>query len=99
MNGYECLIWPYAKTNKGYGVGYGRTKINGRKQIVSRIICEAVRGAPPTPRHEAAHSCGNGHLGCCTKRHLFWKTPEENWEDRRRHGRHRTIFGRKEIAI
>lgn len=97
--GTECLFWPYNRTNKGHGPGYGRTKINGRKWIVSRFICEALNGAPPTPRHEAAHNCGNGHLGCINPNHLSWKTPEQNWEDRRLHGRHHTIFGRKEIQI
>ena len=86
-SGDDCLIWPYAKTNKGYGDGYGRTKIDGRKVIVSRFICEKVNGVPPTQRHQAAHSCGNGHLGCVTPKHLSWKTPEQNWDDRRLHGR------------
>lgn len=79
--GNECLIWPYG-TNKGYGT----IKLNGRKRFVSRIVCEAANGPPPTRAHEAAHSCGNGHNGCCSQRHLSWKTPLENAQDRIQHG-------------
>lgn len=77
--GDECLPWPFAK-RCGYGV------LNG--QSVTRRICTDANGPPPTPRHHAAHSCGNGHKGCCAKRHLSWKTPKENQEDRLIHGTH-----------
>lgn len=81
-DGDECLIWPFAK-----GVaGYGRLRVNGRSVIVSRIVCELAHGEPPTPKHEAAHSCGRGHKGCCTKRHLSWKTPAQNTADKFEHG-------------
>lgn len=76
--GDDCLIWPFNRTVKGYGrLGPG---------IVSRMVCEAANGPPPKPRHDAAHSCGRGNEGCCTKRHLSWKTRAENALDRRRHG-------------
>ena len=80
--GDECLIWPYARMANGYGVA----RVGGRNHLVSRFICEQVNGAPPTPEHEAAHLCGKGHLGCCAKSHLSWKTPVENAEDRLIHG-------------
>lgn len=80
--GDECLIWPYAKSAQGYG----RININGRSSVVSRVICEEAHGSPPTPLHEAAHSCGNGHRGCIAKRHLSWKTPTENNADKITHG-------------
>ena len=81
--GDECLTWPYSTGN-----GYGYMRLNGRHVSVTRSICEEVHGPAPTPNHEAAHSCGKGHLACVTKRHLFWKTPVENNEDKIEHGTH-----------
>lgn len=79
-DGDECLTWPYAKTGKGYGwIG---------KSLVSRLVCEEIYGPPPTPDHQAAHSCGNGHLACCAKGHLSWKTSVENQADRLAHDTH-----------
>lgn len=83
-NSEDCLIWPYSKTRKGYGM------VNncGKMVRVHRYVCELVRGAPPTPEHEAAHSCGKGHEGCVAPGHLSWKTPKENQADRLEHGTH-----------
>ncbi|WP_292637037.1 hypothetical protein [Mesorhizobium sp.] len=55
---------------------------DGKCRRVSRLVCEEVHGPPPSPDHEAAHSCDNGDLGCATKRHLSWKTPKENTADK-----------------
>jgi len=76
-DGDECLIWPFAKS-------HGRPRI--RREFVTRVVCEETNGPPPTPDHEAAHSCGNGHLACVTKRHLAWKTHAENMADMIQHG-------------
>jgi hypothetical protein len=75
--GDECLIWPFARL-RGYAMWRGK--------IVSRIACEEHNGPPPTPKHEAAHSCGNGAKGCVTKRHTSWKTRTENEADKVIHG-------------
>lgn len=76
----ECLLWPYAKA-RGYGV------INsGDERYVHRLVCEIAHGQPPSPNYEAAHRCGNGHLGCVAKRHLSWKTSAENKADQLIHG-------------
>jgi hypothetical protein len=80
-DGDECLRWPYASS-----VGYAVTTIDGKREYVSRYVCIKAHGEPPTPKHEAAHSCGNGNLGCVTKRHLSWKTGAENQADRIPHG-------------
>lgn len=77
-DGNDCLQWPFGKTPGGYG------KLDGK--IASRVLCEEVNGPPPTPKHDAAHSCGRGHLGCVTKRHLSWKTRAENMADQLTHG-------------
>jgi hypothetical protein len=57
-DGDECLIWPFAKTTKGYAqVVYG-----GRLRIASRVVCETTRGPAPSDLHQAAHSCGRGRM-------------------------------------
>lgn len=80
--GNDCLIWPYARSS----AGYGKMKRNGKMREVHRLICEDAHGPAPTPEHEAAHSCGKGHLACVTKGHLSWKTAKGNSEDRVTHG-------------
>jgi len=84
FEGDECLFWPFGKS----GGGYGQIKCNGRHQPVHRIICEIVHGVAPSAKHEAAHSCGKGHLGCCNPRHLRWATRTENQQDKFIHGTH-----------
>lgn len=82
FDGDECLIWPFARSVDGYA----RVTIDGEKRQVSRVICEEVNGVPPSPNHEAAHSCAKGHLGCVTKGHLSWKTKVGNEADKLIHG-------------
>lgn len=82
FEGNECLIWPFS-TNSG---GYGKVWHDGKTRDVHRIVCEREHGPPPTPRHQAAHSCGKGHLGCVNRKHLEWKTPRENEADKFIHG-------------
>lgn len=78
----DCLKWPMARDDHGYGfLGY-----EGKMAKAHRVMCELVYGPPPTPQHEAAHSCGRGHQGCINPRHLSWKTRSENQRDRRKHG-------------
>lgn len=81
--GDDCLTWPYNRDPKGYAQMHCR---DGRTNSVSRRLCEDVNGAPPTTKHEAAHSCGCGHLGCVTRSHLSWKTSSENKADMVLHG-------------
>lgn len=81
--GDECLTWPFDLATNGYG------RINlsaGGTRIVSRIVCERRNGPPPTPEHESAHSCGHGHLGCVTPKHVRWATHQENLADMSIHG-------------
>jgi hypothetical protein len=84
--GDDCLHWPYAvEPQSGYAV------IGTPKMIASRLMCELVNGPPPTKHHEAAHNCGNGHLGCVNPNHLRWATPASNSFDRWEHGT--MVFG------
>lgn len=84
--GEDCLIWPYARGCGRGEDGYGRLQVLGKLRYVHRLVCEEANGPPPTPKHDAAHSCGRGHLGCVTKRHLSWKTRKENDADKIIHG-------------
>lgn len=81
-DGSDCLLWPYAKDIGGAGVFNRR----GRLVRVPREVCRIVNGEPPTQYHQAAHSCGNGHLGCVNPKHLRWATPVENNQDKINHG-------------
>lgn len=80
--GNDCLTWPYARDQNGYG----RLRINGRLGRVGRLVCEAVYGPPPPGKYAAAHSCGKGHEGCANPNHLSWKTYAENEADKMAHG-------------
>ncbi|WP_082582646.1 HNH endonuclease [Mesorhizobium sp. Root172] len=82
FTGEECLIWPYS----GNGAGYGTVSINGKNRYVHRMACEKANGPAPTPRHEAAHTCGRGKIGCVNPGHLVWKTHPENMKDSVDHG-------------
>jgi len=89
--GDDCLIWPFSRNNYGYGqVGF-----NGKVRKASRVMCEMVRGPAPLDKPQAAHSCGNGHLGCCNPRHLSWKDNSANQKDRRAHGSPEGAIGRR----
>jgi hypothetical protein len=77
-----CLIWPFCRDNHGYGQG----GINGENFKAHKKMCELVNGPRPSPKHQASHSCGNGHGGCVHPRHLSWKTGAQNQLDRRKHG-------------
>jgi DNA-binding transcriptional regulator YiaG len=81
----ECLIWPFSRNPE---LGYGMFGLNGEMLYAHRWMCEEVNGPPPTPQHQAAHSCGRGHDGCVAPTHLRWKTISENLLDKRRHGTH-----------
>ena len=81
-DGDDCLVWPFARSRKGYATIY----YNGNKMEAHRLACIKTYGPPPTPGHEAAHSCGKGHLGCVNPRHLSWKTPAENPKAKEFHG-------------
>lgn len=86
----ECLIWPHSKLTNGYGTV--QTKYGG-KRIASRVMCEKAHGQPEEKGMQAAHNCGNGHLGCVNPLHLRWDTVSGNSRDRIKHGT--MLFGEK----
>lgn len=83
--GYEgdvCLPWPYASGGRGEAV----MSYKGRMKPASAVMCLLAHGEAPTPKHECAHNCGNGHLGCMNPNHLRWATRAENMADKHAHG-------------
>jgi hypothetical protein len=76
----ECLPWPFALGDKGYGV-WSR---NRSTSTANHIVCERTYGLAPTEQHQSAHSCGNRK--CVNPRHLRWATPVENEQDKILHG-------------
>lgn len=84
-SGEGCLIWPYAKNS----FGYGQLTVDGKRVSATRLACQSYNGPPPSPDHDAAHNCGNGHTGCCAPQHLRWATRSENMMDCVSHGTHR----------
>lgn len=74
----ECLVWPYSRSQDGRAFFY---------EPAARLVCERAHGAAPAGKPEAAHLCGNGHLGCVNGSHLAWKSHKDNGADLARHGR------------
>lgn len=80
--GEECLRWPFNVCEHGRGTA----TLNGRQMSAPKVMCVLAHGEPPSPAHEAAHSCGKGHEGCINPNHLRWATRKENEADKLAHG-------------
>lgn len=78
--GRECVIWKFAHDNAGYGM----LGVNSGHYRAHRLMCRMAHGEPPTPKHQAAHECGNRN--CVNPVHLSWKTNSENQRDSVKHG-------------
>lgn len=78
--GDECFFWPFGKPD------YPTVVWEGETLGAHRLVCRLAHGEPPAARMVAAHSCGNGHLGCTSAQHLRWATFQENEDDKRLHG-------------
>lgn len=82
FDGNECLIWPFTRNWNGYGM----LGVEGKVTYAHRTMCRLVNGDPPSSKHVAAHSCHNGHGGCCHPKHVSWLTASENLLQRRQAG-------------
>ena len=83
-HGDDCLKWPYGTVETGSE--RPSMWMNNKHVIPARVVCTMAHGEPPDPSMHAAHSCGNGHLGCVNKQHLRWATAAENAADMVIHG-------------
>jgi hypothetical protein len=81
-DGGDCLAWPYTRISKGYG----QISIDGKMITAHRYVCTIAHGTPPSPKYQASHNCGKGHLGCVNPQHLEWKTVKANHSDKLIHG-------------
>lgn len=77
-NGEDCVTWPYSRNPQGYGQTYFCGEVMG----AHRVMCILAHGSPPSPSHQAAHSCGRGSGGCVNPEHLRWATAKENIADK-----------------
>ena len=78
----DCLKWPFDVSAHGRGT----VQMYGKTFTAPRAMCLLAHGEPPENSYHAAHSCGNGHLGCMNPKHLTWKTPKDNERDKIKHG-------------
>jgi hypothetical protein len=78
----ECVKWPFSTDTHGRP----RLSVHNRSVVGTRYLCALVHGNPPTAKHQAAHSCGQGAASCCNPKHLYWATRVENEADKLVHG-------------
>lgn len=84
----ECIAYPFYRNSSGYGwMLYGSS--NKGSHVVVAIL---AHGPKPSPKHEACHTCGNGHEGCVNPKHIYWGLRSDNVRDAYAHG---TAFGGK----
>lgn len=80
----DCIPWPFQVTHDGYGIvttGW----LDGRRSTTTahRAALILAVGPPPEPDMQAAHdphTCTEST--CVNPRHLSWKSPQENTDDR-----------------
>lgn len=94
--GQNCLKYPFPISAK---IGYGQFGLNGKVLYAHQWMCEQKRGPRPSPKHEAAHTCGNAHMGCINPNHLDWKTREANARDRLEHGNYSNLKGKRRFRL
>lgn len=76
----ECHLWTGAvsTTRRGHRPIMCLRSI-GRVVRAARLVLEWKEGPPPSPLHEAGHTCPKGeHELCVNPDHLTWMTREEN---------------------
>ena len=80
--GDDCLFWPFPLMKNGYG----KMRFRGAQSGAHRVVCIIAHGEPPTPKHQACHSCRGALDGCVSPRHISWQTCKQNIHDKYRDG-------------
>lgn len=75
-----CMLW----TGCRGAYGYGRVVLRDTRHGAQRVSLALSVGQPPTPAHEAAHSCRNRH--CVAPGHLRWTDRKGQALDKERDG-------------
>lgn len=88
----DCILWPFSLDKRGYPQAHDA---NGFYKP-HRRVCEMLHGKATDEKPHAAHECGI--KACINKRHLSWKSPKENEQDKRAHGTYSRGPKRKLIA-
>lgn len=86
----QCWVWTAALSKKRGGKRpVIQEGIRGtRVLIAARVVCEWYHGPPPSPDHEAGHTCPEGENRLCVSpHHLRWMTREENERSKPPHRR------------
>jgi hypothetical protein len=94
--GLNCLPYPFSVNKQTH---YGQFGLDGKVLYAHRFMCELKNRPPPTPEHEAAHTCGNAHMKCINPNHLEWKTRLGNAQDRLKHGNYQDHAGMQHFRL
>lgn len=78
----ECVIWPFAKVDCGYG---GIWYKGGVRRVHQLVLELTTGGRPLSPHNNALHSCDTP--SCFNLNHLAWGSLKENSQQRQQRGR------------
>lgn len=85
-----CFLWTAALSKKRRGLRpVIRVGARGSRMVqVARLVLEWKSGPPPTPAHEAGHTCPAGENELCIHPgHLAWMTRTENEQQKQSYRR------------
>lgn len=71
----ECITWPFAKDDRGYG----RVAVGRKNRRAHRVVMELVHGPQPARRFVRHGPCHN--TSCINPKHLTWGGHRDNMTD------------------
>lgn len=89
LTGYKAsasgrIFGPRGELSQFLRKGYWCVQAANKQRKVSRLVCAAYHGLPPSGAHQAAHL--NGDSTDNFYANLQWKTPQQNSDDKKLHG-------------